>query len=52
MKYNIICADPSWKYRPKNGQSVAENHYRTISLRDICDLPINIISHKDSVLFL
>lgn len=52
MKYNIIYADPPWQYRPKNGQSVAENHYRTMSLRDICDLPINIITHKDSVLFL
>lgn len=31
---------------------MAENHYPTMSLNDICSLPIDTISHKDSVLFL
>lgn len=31
---------------------VAENHYRTINFNNICNLPIDTISYKDSVLFL
>lgn len=51
MKYNIIYADPPWQYRQNKGNGVAENHYRTMSLKDICNLPIDTISRKDSVLF-
>ncbi|WP_339229549.1 MT-A70 family methyltransferase [Oceanobacillus sp. FSL K6-2867] len=52
MKYNIIYADPPWQYRQRKGNGVAENHYQTMNLKDICNLPIDTISHKDSVLFL
>lgn len=52
MKYPIIYADPPWQYRQKKGQGVAENHYQTMDINDICNLPIDTISHKDSVLFL
>lgn len=52
MKYNIIYADPPWQYRQNKGQGVAEKHYRTMNLNDICNRPIDTISQKDSVLFL
>lgn len=52
MKYNIIYADPPWKYQQSKGQGVAENHSRTMNINDICNLPIDTISNKDSVLFL
>lgn len=51
-KYNIIYADPPWKYDMSKGQGVAENHYRTMSIQEICSLPIREITEKDAVLFL
>lgn len=54
-KYNIILADPPWSYRvwsKKGTGRCAENHYPTMSMKDICALPVADISAKDSVLFL
>ena len=48
----IIYADPPWRYENKGGQGVAENHYPTLSLNEICALPVAKIAAKDSVLFL
>lgn len=50
MKYNIIYADPPWQYQQNKGSGVAKNHYRTMSLKDICNIPIDTISRKDSIL--
>lgn len=52
MNYPIIYAAPLWQYRQSTGQGVAENHYRTMNLTDICHLPINTITHNDSVLLM
>lgn len=51
-KYSIIYADPPWKYDIKKGQGVAENHYQTMDIQDICSLPISEITEKDASLFL
>ena len=54
-KYNIIYADPPWKYGGgKNNKTfrVATAHYSTMKTNDICELPINKISENDSILFL
>ena len=44
-KYQIIYADPPWEYEDKlTGGKVwgsVENHYSTMSLTDICNLPVN-----------
>lgn len=40
-KYNIIYADPPWSYQDKGCNGNAEDHYRTMTLADICNLPIN-----------
>lgn len=52
MNYNIIYADSPWHHRQSKGQGVAENKYRTMNIKDKCKLPIDTVSHKDSVLFL
>ena len=52
MKYSVVYGDPPWRYKRSKGKGVAESHYPTMSLNDICSLPIDTISHKDSVLFL
>lgn len=55
-KYNIIYADPPWSYSDKGCNGNAEDHYHTMSLADICKLPINTagggIAADDCVLFM
>jgi N6-adenosine-specific RNA methylase IME4 len=53
--YNIIYCDPPWEYKvwSQKGQGrSAENHYKTMSLSDICALPIEKIAARDCALFL
>lgn len=40
-KYSIIYADPPWSYSDKGCNGNADDHYHTMSLADICKLPIN-----------
>lgn len=51
-KYQVIYADPPWRYRQKNVQGAAENHYPTMSLEELCALPIKEIATPDCTLFL
>ena len=55
-KYNIIYADPAWSFKNKNTggnlKSGASAHYDTMSVDDMCLLPINDISADDCVLFM
>lgn len=54
-KYNIIYADPPWRYRvwgKKGQEGTAESHYATMSVQDIKALPVAEIAEKDCVLFL
>lgn len=51
-KYNIIYADPPWQYARSKVQGAAEKHYHTMSVDDICQLPIAEICCKDCILFM
>lgn len=51
MKYNIIYADPPWQYNDKGCDGSAESKYPTMSLKQICDLPIKEQLEKDAILF-
>lgn len=55
-KYNIIYADPPWKYKvwsQKTGLGrSAESHYKTMDKIDIQKLPIENLCEKDCTLFL
>jgi len=55
-KYNIIYADPPWSYKNKNTggsmKSGSSAKYETMTTEDICNLPIESIRARDSVLFL
>lgn len=52
-KYSIIYADPAWKYRDKRkGMGGAEDHYETMTTKEICDLPVGNICQKNSILFM
>jgi len=54
-KYNIIYADPPWHFQNwnnENAQTNPENHYKTMTMKDIANLPIKDIADKDCVLFM
>lgn len=54
-KYNIIYADPPWRYNTwKAGVGTAEKHYKTMKVEEIIAMKdtINKITKKDCILFL
>jgi N6-adenosine-specific RNA methylase IME4 len=52
--FDVILADPPWLYgdsiTPKNRRP--EMHYNTMSVEDICNLPVSQITNKTAILFL
>ena len=51
-KYQIIYADPPWKYDRNTVQGAAEKHYPTMDMAELCALPVKEITDKDCTLFL
>ena len=58
-KYQIIYADPPWRYRDKRVSITSDRpqkyggiSYNTMTIKEICELNIKEISHKNSVLFI
>ena len=54
-KYNIIYADPAWKYKVwsgKGAKKTADNHYNTLNIEDIKSLPVHDIADNNCVLFI
>lgn len=51
-KYNVIYADPPWRYQDKGCNGSAESHYGTMKIGDICNLPVKNIADKNAVLFM
>lgn len=51
-KYHIIYADPPWHYQRSKVQGAAENHYPTMSIEQLCSMPVSEITEKDCILFL
>lgn len=43
-KYKIIYADPPWRYARSKVQGAAEKHYPTMSIEELCALPVKEIS--------
>lgn len=59
QKYDVILADPPWKFEywvpgqgKKNGSRAAEAHYPVMTTPEICDLPIANMVSENSVLFM
>ena len=48
----MIYADPPWRYAQKGLQGAAEKHYPTMSINELCALPVAELAAKDSALFL
>jgi N6-adenosine-specific RNA methylase IME4 len=54
-KFRVIYADPAWSYNDKQNTSElggAAKHYDTMSISDICALPVKDIAEDNAVLFL
>jgi site-specific DNA-methyltransferase (adenine-specific) len=56
-KYQIIYADPPWKYRQgkslgTNFQAAADRHYPCMDYKDICKLPIRNLADEKCILFM
>lgn len=49
-QYGVILADPPWNYANAGCRGAAENHYSTMTVGDICALPIGDLAAPDSVL--
>lgn len=50
-KYNIIYADPPWQYWD-GGFKNQSLHYKTMTIEEICNLPVKDIADNDCILFL
>jgi hypothetical protein len=54
-RFSVLYADPPWQYEnpPMGGSNRSiENHYPTMTLEEICALPIGDIAYDNSILFL
>lgn len=52
-KYKIIYADPPWEYKESgSGNRVVHAHYSTMSIDDICNMPINELADDNCILFI
>ncbi|MCK9519052.1 MAG: MT-A70 family methyltransferase, partial [Dehalococcoidia bacterium] len=53
-KYRVIYADPPWKYGGSMNETygTADKHYPTLTLTEICELPIIDLAEDNAVLFL
>ena len=50
-KYNIVYADPPWQYW-ESGNKNQSLHYTTMTVDEICNLPVKDIIDDDCILFL
>lgn len=51
--FPVIYADPPWQYEhPISDSRRIENQYPTMTIEDICNLPVNDIATDDAVIFL
>ena len=58
-KYNIIYADPPWKFSSPKFQdgnrgfgNRVEDRYKTLSIKELCNLPVTKITKDDCILFM
>jgi len=53
-KYRVIYADPPWRYSDElvDGYGAAEKHYPSMSISELCEMPIQDITDDNAVLFL
>lgn len=51
-QFRTIVADPPWRYGNAGTRNAADKHYPTMTLEEICDLPVEAHAADDSHLYL
>lgn len=51
-RFQVVYADPAWPYRDSGVRGGVDHHYPTMSLADICALPVQQIVAPDAALFI
>lgn len=51
-QFGTIYADPPWAYGNQSTRAATDNHYETMSVDDLCDLPIVELAAEKSLLHL
>lgn len=51
-KFRCIYADPPWKYGNQATRASTDNHYPTMTVEEIAELPISQLTEEKAVLFL
>ena len=53
-KYQVIYADPAWKYDDKSLShgGGAESHYPCMSIEEMCEIPVKDIVEDDAILLM
>jgi N6-adenosine-specific RNA methylase IME4 len=51
-RFPCIYADPPWRYDNRASRGAAENHYSTLSVPEICELPVGRLAADAAHLFL
>ena len=50
--FDVFYADPPWQYENSGFDMSAENHYPTMPIQDLCNMPISSISADNAVCFM
>ena len=51
-KFGTIYADPPWKYGNQKTRGATDNHYETMTVEEICNMPVPNLAANDSHLHL
>jgi N6-adenosine-specific RNA methylase IME4 len=52
QRYPVLLADPAHRFIRQESNGAAENHYATMSIEEICALPVADLATPDAILFL
>lgn len=51
-KYKVIYADPPWSYDNKASEGAAEDEYKTMTIDQLCAMPVSELAAEDCALFM
>ena len=51
-KFQVLLADPPWQYRNTGVEGAVDKQYSTLSVEELCKMPIKDLTTDDAVLFL
>lgn len=52
LKFGTVYADPPWRYENQGTRASTDNHYGTMSVEELCNLPIKDLVNDDAHLHL